>query len=710
MSDQSADNKDFQDLVAPDGLVGSVVNEKYKIVSRIGAGGMGTVYRGEDLYIGRPIAIKFLKADLLESSEYLERFKREAMIASRLNHPNAITMFDYGVFNSSPYLVMQFVEGKTLKEILLEGGALPLDRVLNILKQVGAALFEAHSMGVVHRDLKPDNIMLSHMGNSRETAKILDFGIAKPLSIFGDSGGTELTRAGAFMGTPLYMSPEQAMDRPCDARSDIYALGIILYEMLTGEVPFKSSSPVELLVRHINDVPRSIKDFKPDLNVPQAISDVVAKALEKDPSNRFQSIDELVQEFSKASIGHVKRQPFAVGAKPAAAAITKPTQNVKSREERVEESSAKENAAQLEADGPRVDRAVKKSAVGSGAIFGVIAALSIAGVLVYHHYLAEPEVDVENQPVIEQSAEVSLAAENEKVLTSSEKPEEVSAKLDPGQSNSEVNAYRPEATIVPIEKSGSATLGQSQELAKNEVGARSGRSSSDNPAVVEVVVAGNSNLGGSALTESSNPEPAQPITSTSSVDGVSSPGIVVTNQELFEAVTEVNRADGNTNPPTPEVAVREEDLDAYSLSAIKAAISSRPDRDDRKTSDKLYDEGRELFNSAEYNASAAKFKQAVITSPSNLGARLSLASSLLRLGASEQALEHFQAADSEQRDYPPTLYGFASYYAVKGDATQALTYLKRAIALYPKIKSWPIEDVDFNPIRNDPDFIKLLGK
>lgn len=715
-----------------------VVNEKYKIVGRIGAGGMGTVYRGEDLYIGRPIAIKFLKPDLLENSEYLERFKREARIASRLNHPNAIAMFDYGVFKGLPYLVMQFVEGKTLKEELMERGALPLDRVVNILNQVGAALSTAHSLGVVHRDLKPDNVMLSGGHVERETALILDFGIAKPLSIFGNSGGQELTRAGVFMGTPLYMSPEQALDRPCDARSDIYALGIILYEMITGEVPFRSSSPVELLVRHINDIPIPIREFRPELNIPPAISDVVAKALEKDPDKRFQSIDELVRKFSAASAGVVKRQPFGIAPRPVApqggqtdspsisgATVAAPAKPPVEQEPPAQaQSKISENIPpKIEIQTPPVSaRSGPPPALAAVALIVLLA----AGFFGYREFSSKDEAatatgskKTEQSPQTEENSQVSNAtpgkqpgsdakpdgpATNAADWSSRAETAEKAAQTDKQSENSaaivsnspDLGAAESQPGQLPAKAADESRTTAPVELKNEEVKAsvealnKSGPSSDkkDEAKKSETPPANAEAASNATAPETSVAEIAEPAA------GVDASGVEQAGPDSGEAGD--NLAGGG--------------FEKFSVRQIQSEIAARTAREDRKASDQLYGEGRSLFNSKDYQGAADKFKQSLVTCEANLGARLSLASSLLRLGAQDQALEHFKTADAAQPDYPPTLYGFASYYAIRGDAKQAASYLKRAIALYPKIKNWPSDDSDFDPIRSDAEFQKLTSK
>lgn len=258
---------------------------KYRILEPLGRGGMAQVYKAYHPGLDRYVAIKVLRADLVEESEFLSRFRREARAVAALRHPNIVHVFDFDVQDDLYYMVMELLEGDTLKAYLnafrTRNERIPLGDLTRILSDVLAALAFAHAAGVIHRDLKPANILLTKHGQ----AVLTDFGIAQIL------GGTQYTVTGALMGTLSYMAPEQGRDGKCDERSDIYSLGIAFYEMLTGIVPFDADTPLAILLKHLNDPlrpPRSI-----DASIPEAYERVVLKALSKDPQERYQSADEM---------------------------------------------------------------------------------------------------------------------------------------------------------------------------------------------------------------------------------------------------------------------------------------------------------------------------------------------------------------------------------------------------------------------------------
>jgi serine/threonine-protein kinase len=285
-----------------DPFVGTVVGERYRIVSRIGIGGMGAVYRAEHTMMRRDLAIKVLLPELGGKEEFARRFEREAESASRLDHPNIITVTDFGhTADGSLFLVMEFLAGESLTRAISHG-PMPPTRALAIIRQVLRALDHAHAAGVVHRDLKPDNIMLVERDGQPDVVKILDFGIAKvtePLSGKGKPGEA-LTQAGVIFGTPEYLSPEQALGEPVDPRADIYAAGVILYEMLAGRRPFESEDKVKIISMHLAHAPPRVRDVNPAIDLPVPLEQAVLQALEKSREHRFATAAAFLQALEDA--------------------------------------------------------------------------------------------------------------------------------------------------------------------------------------------------------------------------------------------------------------------------------------------------------------------------------------------------------------------------------------------------------------------------
>ena len=283
----------------PDSLVGATLAGKYRIEARLNEGGMGTVYRGTHVLMDKTVAIKVLRPSLAADEKIVARFSREARAASRISHPNALSVTDFGEDESGHvFLVMEYLSGKTLKHVIREEGPLPLARVVDIARQIGDALHAAHEQGVVHRDLKSDNIMLIDTMTG-DHAKVLDFGIAKINEPEG-AVDTNLTAPNLVIGTPQYMSPEQcSQDAEIDARSDIYSFGVILFEMLVGHVPFSGDSPTMVMMKHLQDPVPSVMEERSDL--PASVARVVARAMAKVPRNRYQNVAELVEDLTIAS-------------------------------------------------------------------------------------------------------------------------------------------------------------------------------------------------------------------------------------------------------------------------------------------------------------------------------------------------------------------------------------------------------------------------
>jgi serine/threonine-protein kinase len=282
-----------------DPLVGQTLAGKYLVEQLIKRGGMGAVYRGKHVMMDKTVAIKVLRPSLAGDDDVVARFSREAKAASRISHPHAVSVTDFGeAENGVVFLVMEYLDGRTLKDIIRSEGPIPLSRAVEITRQVSGALDAAHKEGVVHRDLKSDNIMLSQT-NGGDWAKVLDFGIAKIQQPEGVRDH-DITAANLVLGTPQYMSPEQCSQTgPIDARSDVYSLGVIVYEMLAGRVPFTGESPTVIMMKQVQDPPPSILEARPDL--PASVDKLIERALAKQPVDRFQTAGDLSEALTQAA-------------------------------------------------------------------------------------------------------------------------------------------------------------------------------------------------------------------------------------------------------------------------------------------------------------------------------------------------------------------------------------------------------------------------
>jgi serine/threonine-protein kinase len=266
-------------------VVGEVVAGRYELEELVGSGGMSSVFKARDTLLERRVALKVLHPHFTDDEEYVERFRREARAVAQLSHPNIVTIIDRGEDEGRQFIVFELVEGRTLKEILDEEGRLPVRRALEIAIQVARGLAFAHEHGLVHRDVKPQNVILN--GDGR--AKVTDFGIARSLDVQG------VTQSGTVLGTSNYIAPEQASGRPVDGTTDVYSLGVVLFEVLSGEVPFPGESFVAVAMQHVNEPPPSLLEVRPD--VPARVAHAVERALEKDPAARFPTMDAFAAEL-----------------------------------------------------------------------------------------------------------------------------------------------------------------------------------------------------------------------------------------------------------------------------------------------------------------------------------------------------------------------------------------------------------------------------
>ena len=283
-------------------LIGQVLDERYRVLEPIGEGAMGNVYRGERLKLNRVVAIKVMNEEIANENSR-QRFEREAMAMAKLAHPHCASVLDVGSHDGRPYVVMEFVSGQNLKK-LLEQGALPIPRAVEITKQVLSGLSHAHEHGIIHRDIKPANVVLSQHSGLGDHVKILDFGLAR-----FNQESSDLT-GGMVLGTPNYMAPEQISGAPLDHRIDIYACGVLLFELLTGVKPFTAADPVAVCMQHLKEPPPRLADKRPGVAF-GGLEDVVARALAKDRDQRFSSADELSRALVAASTRAESQPPAA---------------------------------------------------------------------------------------------------------------------------------------------------------------------------------------------------------------------------------------------------------------------------------------------------------------------------------------------------------------------------------------------------------------
>jgi len=296
-------------------LPGMIIRNKYEILGRLGIGGMGVVYRGRHLTFNEVCAIKIVNDAIAGDANFLQRFQTEAVVTRKLRHPNAVRVDDFDYTDDGrPFIVMELVEGKNIGEILHEEGPLRVSRAVRVATQAARALGVAHKLGIVHRDIKPGNIILATDEHGQETAKVLDFGIAKLLEAAGDAK-PGMTMTGMMVGTPLYMSPEQFMGKKAgddiDGRTDIYSLGVVLYQMVTARLPFEGDTIYSLMMQHMEGNPRPPHELVPELNIPESLSRVILKAIDKSRDKRFQTAEEFIAGLDQAESDQATNAPVS---------------------------------------------------------------------------------------------------------------------------------------------------------------------------------------------------------------------------------------------------------------------------------------------------------------------------------------------------------------------------------------------------------------
>jgi beta-lactam-binding protein with PASTA domain/tRNA A-37 threonylcarbamoyl transferase component Bud32 len=275
-------------MSSSDTLINTLFDGRYRIVRKLGSGGMANVYLAEDEDLGRRVAIKILNERYANDDLFIERFRREAKSAAALSHPNIVSVYDRGEAEGTYYIAMEVIEGRSLKELIMTRGPLPIAQALAYTHEILDALRFAHRHGIIHRDIKPHNILIG------ERLKVTDFGIAR-------AGASQMTEAGSIMGTAQYLSPEQARGAPVTASSDLYSAGIVLYEMLTGKVPFSGDSAIEIAMKHLNDPPKPPSKIRPE--IPDELDAVVLRALSKNPEDRYQTAEEFSEDLHRVEAG-----------------------------------------------------------------------------------------------------------------------------------------------------------------------------------------------------------------------------------------------------------------------------------------------------------------------------------------------------------------------------------------------------------------------
>ena len=390
---------------------GDKINDRYQIIKTIGEGGMANVYLAKDTILDRNVAVKVLRGDLADDEKFVRRFQREALSASKLNHPNIVEMYDVGEDNGIYYIVMEYVQGKTLKSLVKKRGALTLPEVIDIMTQLCSAIICAHDSYIIHRDIKPQNVMILDDGR----VKIMDFGIAMALN------SNELTQTNSVMGSVHYLPPEQANGSGSTIKSDIYSLGILMYELLIGKVPFKGDNAVEIAIKQMKEPIPSICKQNPD--IPQSVENIVLRACAKNPKNRYDSVKEMYDDIKTCLTEDKLNQKKLVYNYPEhdleETKVMPNLSTINNKEENNMKNTKKKTSKK------------DKALLITGSIFALFVALICLFIIVYPKLLTVPDVtipDVSNLSVVEAEKKLKELG----LLVASDVIEKESDEVEPG--------------------------------------------------------------------------------------------------------------------------------------------------------------------------------------------------------------------------------------------------------------------------------------
>ena len=378
---------------------GTKINDRYQIIKTLGEGGMANVYLANDTILDRMVAVKVLRGDLANDEKFVRRFQREALSASSLSHPNIVEMYDVGEDDGQYYIVMEYVDGKTLKQVLKQRGHLSVTEVVDIMLQVTDGLAHAHDAYIIHRDIKPQNIMILPNG----MIKITDFGVSTALN------STQLTQTNSVMGTVHYLPPEQASGKGSTIRSDIYSMGIMMYELLTGLVPYKGDTAVEIALKHLKEPLPSVRKVNP--NIPQSIENVIIKATAKNPKNRYKDSREMHDDLKTALDESRENEERYVYKYPEndldeTKALDKELENVK-KQQAVEE---KKKAKKIEEETKKENKKQNKLLIILASIFTGLVLLLTIGISLYFNKSKVKNVvipDVSNKAPVDASNQLT---------------------------------------------------------------------------------------------------------------------------------------------------------------------------------------------------------------------------------------------------------------------------------------------------------------